>query len=741
MIKKIWKTPQQEQCLDVAQSPLWFWNDQLETEELLRQLELQSAVGVKCTIPHARTNHGEGYIGGYLDKEWFDNIKTVLEYKKKHKESVWIYDEMDWPAGTCNKTITLDERNREQYLTFSKEEIPAGTLFRAQLKDLTGKSLGKLKADQDKTGYAFNVFLLDAQTLQPYDITQYFKYLIFGPELEFVSDRDAVAYIAKIRVDAYEYGGAGQLNYLDANATGAFLNSTYDWYYDRFSEYFGNTIKCFFNDETRMCNSLPWSREFPTVFLEQKGYDLMPQLVELVLTGENAGRTKCDYFDVIAYLYQQNYFGEIQKWCKEHQTKLYAHLLGEETLYGHVRYSGDYLRQNKYLDIPGADHLGKGIGSLNIKYTSSGAHSYGHKRTAVEVFAGCGWDMTFEEYIRMISWLFQQGMQIIINHGFFYSDRGNRKNDWPPSQFYQWQGWPHMQEGNEYIRRLHYALTDGKNEMDILIYNPIESLWLQYEPDTNFTHGFAEGGFLKNKQAVKIDREMQLLMNGLMSENLDYELLPKDAVENFIVEHGKIINKLNGQEFSVLILPMCRVLPLAAAKLCLQFASQGGMIVALDELPIYAMPRNKDGEIAEIFRQIEETGNLKLIKIQEKEVLYRMLKETIKHSVKIVKGCSKTMNNHVCYPEYMIDPYLHSGENLQGVLFTRYIKDGKRNTLFVNYTDVVEVIHVQVEAYAKPEIWDPFTGTIKEADVIDSCGNIYTVEMEIPCGYGVFLVG
>ncbi|HCT92805.1 MAG TPA: hypothetical protein DF613_15710 [Lachnospiraceae bacterium] len=741
MKKEIWKNPFSEKSLDEAQSPLWFWNDKLEKEELLRQLKMKSETGVTSTIPHARTNGGEGYIGGYLDEEWFENIRTVLEYKKEHGEPVWLYDEIDWPAGTCNKTVTRKEENREQYLTFHREKIPAGTPFRAQLKELTGKPLFRVTEESDKSQYAFNVFLMDAETGEPYDITKYFKYLIFGPELEFVSDRDAWAYIAKVHVDAYEYGGAGQVNYLDADATADFLRSTYDWYYDRFSEYFGNTIKCVFNDETRMCNPLAWSRDFARVFREKKGYDLMPRLVDLVLPGERAGRTKCDYFDVLADLYQENYFGTIHTWCREHGVKLFAHLLGEETLQGHVRYSGDYMRQNKYLDVPGADHLGKGIGSLNIKYTSSAAHSYGHELSAVEVFAGCGWDLTFEEYIRMVSWMFQQGMQVIINHGFFYSDRGERKNDWPPSQFFQWQGWPKMKEGNGMIRRLHYGMTGGMNEMDILVYNPVESMWLNYEPDLYYTHGFAEGPFLKNSQAVKIDREMQLLMNGLLSENLDYELLHKDAAGNFAVSGGRIRNRKTGQEFSALILPMCRVLPMEVAGLCRDFAAQGGKILALDEIPMYAMPRDEDRALAELFAEIEKTGNLEILPVEEKELLYRKLREIIPMPVEIVGGAKKTVNNHPCYPAYLIDPYMHGGEDLTGVQFVRYRKDGKRHTLFVNYGHKPETVTVRVEAGEAPEVWDTLTGEIKKARVLGMEAGRYMVEITLPCGYGVFLVG
>ena len=390
MNREIWKNPKNETSLDQAQTPLWFWNDKLENEELLRQLELKSSIGVKCTTPHARLNGGEGFIGGYLDEEWFDHIHTVLKYKKEHDEPVWLYDEMDWPAGSCNQTLTLDENNREKYLTFETFEVPAGESFRVQLRELTGKSLFGLKPEDDMSQYAFNVFVVDKESGKPYEVWKCFNYLMFGPEFEFTSDKDAIAYVVKVNVDTFKQGGNVMPNYLDGEVTEKFLASTYDVYYEQCKEYFGDTVKAIFNDETRMAHAFAWCDEFPKVFKERKGYDLMKCLYLLPLEGEKAGRVRCDYFDVLAHLFQNNYFGKLQNWCKEHGIKFFAHLLGEETIFGHARYSGDYLRQNRYLDIPGADHLGKGIGSLNIKFVSCGAHSYGKDMTAVEVFAGSG---------------------------------------------------------------------------------------------------------------------------------------------------------------------------------------------------------------------------------------------------------------------------------------------------------------------------------------------------------------
>ena len=90
---------------------------------------------------------------------------------------------------------------------------------------------------------------------------------------------------------------------------------------------------------------------------------------------------------------------------------------------------------------PASTTLGKGIGSLNVKFAASAGECYGKEGLQVEVFAGCGWDLSFEEYLRMVSWMYLQGVKTIVNHGFFYSTRDERANDWPPSEFFQWAHW------------------------------------------------------------------------------------------------------------------------------------------------------------------------------------------------------------------------------------------------------------------------------------------------------------
>ena len=749
MDRRIWEKPTEEKSLDEAETPLWFWNADLDDRELVRQMELMSGIGVKAVNPHARTENGAGYRGGYLDKDWFGHLRTVLSYKKQHGEKMWLYDEIDWPAGTCGRTVTKDERYREKYISMEVTPVPAGKPFRTQLLTFEGQGLFGLDQHSDYSGVAFNTTIIDQESGQPYDLMKYLSYGMFGPELEFISDREAVCIRTKICVDPYENGGDESVSYISREATEAFIRSTYEKYDKEMGEDFGTTITSTFNDETRMCHAVVWSDEFAEVFRQRNGYDIRKNIWRLIFPGTENGRVRVDYADTVAWLYQTRYFKVLYDWCHAHRLKFFAHLLAEETLFGHVRYSGDYLRQGKYQDIVGADYLGKGIGSLNLKFTACSAHSYGKKRTAVEIFAGCGWDLTFREYTRMITFAYQQGMQCIINHGFFYSAEGERANDWPPSEFFQWKYWNRQAEGNAMIRRLTYAMTDGVNEADVLVYMPAESFCLHYLPDLSFTHAFEKGALLKDEKAIEIDRDLQRILNRMLSGSVDFDMVHRDAVVNFAVEDGKIVNKLSGQHFSVLLLPMCEVLPESMASLALAFARQGGHVIVVGDMPSYGVHAEEDGKVQADMKEAAGTEHFRVIRestedADEKPVedrVFEAVSEIVPHPVRITSGTDRTYNRHPNYPPYLIDPYMHTGETMTGVQFVRYSKDGHTNVLFMNYSDQEESIEVYTETPGGvPEVWDTLTGEIRPAEVVRREADGWTVRLSLPDDHGVFLV-
>lgn len=739
MDKNIFQSPKGCKALDQAQSPFWFWNDKLEDEEILRQLRLMTEAGVACATPHARS----GYIGDYMTEEWFGRLQTVIDYKKEHDEPMWLYDEFNWPAGSCNGAVSREEGLRERYLYFTRYEVPAGQLFHAYLRPfgLSGRPEG------DFDSLPKNIFCYDAETMEQLPLTPYLKPMIIKnmqigmKDFCLLRPRDTVVYQVQLLIDPYDEGGRGEPNYLKKEATEKFIQLTYEKYQERFPDAMGSTIKAIFNDETRFAHSFPWTEQLPEKFLEMKGYDIREKLPDLVIPGDEAGRTRVDYYDVIAQLYKENYHSKLRDWCEAHGIDYTAHLLGEETMAGHTRFSGDFMRQMDATSRPGVDHLGKGIGSLNVKFAASAGECYGREGLMCEVFAGCGWDLSFEEYLRMVSWMYLQGVKTIVNHGFFYSIRDERANDWPPSEFFQWAHWDKMPVANDMKRRMYMLLTGGQPEKELLIYHPQESFWLHFLSRQGYQTMYQRGPLIEDERAVEIDRKEQELLTGLQELNIDFTVFPADAARCFKVEDGRLVNTRTGAAYSVFVLPMGEVVPLAVAKLLDQFAREGGHLCLMDTMPHYGMSREEDAAVTDIFEKLKNEGKLCFVgDAADSDTLAAWIEAVCPAPIRFESGVSTCSNNHKYYPRWLVDPVMHNGEDLSGVAYIRYRKEDRREYFFVNFTDSPQTLTVTVPSKSVPEVWDTFTGHTGEATVLKEENGMYTVQFTLRENVGTALV-
>lgn len=734
--------PQQTSALNEAQAPFWFWNDKLEDEELLRQLELMSENGIQASAPHART----GFLGDYMDDEWLHHIKLVLDYKREHGEKMWIYDEFNWPSGMAGGEVTKHEEFREKYLLFERCDVPAGTTFHAQVYNLmAGASKFEDALDGVVHNQAPNIFCYDAETKEKLNLQDFMIPKIYHgmsvEDFELNRDRDTIVYVARILTEFFDGEGKLDPDYLNKEATQHFIQVTHEAYYREFPEDFGSVLTVAFNDETRFCHAFPWTTTLPLEFRKRYGYDLLDHLPDLLIPGDEAGRTRLHYFELVANLYRENYHNTIHTWCKDHGIDYCPHLLGEETLAGQVRFSGDFMRQMAAVGRPGVDHLGKGIGSLDIKFASSAADCYGKEGLACENFAGCGWDLSYEEYLRMTTWLYAQGVKTLVNHGFFYSIRDFRKNDWPPSQFFQWNHWDKMKDANALTRRYYGMLTGGYREVDTLIYHPVETYWLHYLADQRFTHAYYRGPLVADERAAEIDKKEQYLLSGLQMKNLDYTVFPSDAVSNFRCENGHLINTLTGQSYTTFILPMCEVLPLAVVNLLRQFVDEDGKLLILDCLPKYAMTREDDALVKESMEKFLAEGKISFMEdAADVDAISAWIRSNTPEMLTITSGLSENESTYRDYPSWVIDPYIHDGEDISGIYHCRYVQDSERRFFLVNYTTEPQTLTAKVHASQIPEIWDPLTGQITPVQVLEQNGTEYHVAFTLQPHYGTFLV-
>lgn len=637
----------------------WFWNDKIEEKEMLRQQSLMAENGVGMPMIHSRFGREIDYMG----KQWMQLVKSSLAYSKNTGQRVWLYDEDNWPSGTCSKSVTKEERFREHFLRCNTVKASDQKEF---FKNISNEQILEIWNSDGS-----NVFWTAGEALEENSLNTNIDIKVVYWDIK-----------------PYNEGGRSCVDYLNPEAIACFLEKTHKTYKWELEHELFELVEGFFMDETRFYYCYPWTLKFPQEFEKRKGYSILGNLIKLFGTGVRTTE-ELDYLDVAAQLYKEATFWQVYHWCEENHVLSAAHLLGEETLAGQTRFEIDLMRQYEAMHIPGLDHLGKGIGSLDARFVVSAARNYGKNRICCEAFGASGEDTNIEDVIRVSNWLLQQGVNMLIAHGYYYSTRGERKNDFPPSYFFQFKDWDKMRAYNEMAARMMELNSGGKFWGNILVYYPIETFWKYYRPDPWEKTGFGESGSkIIPEKAAQIDHEYQVFLNLLEDLNVPYQIITNDSMKNYQIKGKKWVNSLNEECFHTIIFFDAEVIPSTTKVRLKEFGKNGGNIFYYS-----SVTDNAEGKK---FLNIEELANA-CVKITD-------------IGIEILEGTKRCQHNLPAYPDHLIDPYIHNGEDLYGVGISRYDKEGYRIYNFTNYNLREEKLTVKLKDVKHVELWNPENG-------------------------------
>ncbi|MDQ2700598.1 MAG: hypothetical protein M3Y23_04645, partial [Actinomycetota bacterium] len=156
-------------------------------------------------------------------------------------------------------------------------------------------------------------------------------------------------------------------NLLSPEPTRRFIELTHQAYADRLGADLGKTFEATFTDEPSLLSFLlrakpyrvlPWSPNLAGEFRKRRGYALEPIVPDLIVDGGlETGRHRHDFWLTIAELISENYFGQIQTWCREHKIPSGGHLFLEEGVAAHPTLYGDIFQCLRRMDAPGIDCL------------------------------------------------------------------------------------------------------------------------------------------------------------------------------------------------------------------------------------------------------------------------------------------------------------------------------------------------------------------------------------------------
>ena len=138
--------------LDRAYRPLsfWFWNDRLESDELLRQIAELDEKGFGGFFMHSRPGIGTTY----LSDEWMRCVRLCEEEAQKRGMQAWLYDEELWPSGGAGGLVPSADpsfRQKELVLLMSpkRHEVPkAVATFTCDLSEGMPRDIRRFEVEQ-----------------------------------------------------------------------------------------------------------------------------------------------------------------------------------------------------------------------------------------------------------------------------------------------------------------------------------------------------------------------------------------------------------------------------------------------------------------------------------------------------------------------------------------------------------------------------------------------------------------
>lgn len=537
-------------------------------DQLIDHLQTQGFGGVVCNVSFDR------YLQS--DPHW-DTFVHAVKAAKQAGFALWLYDERGYPSGNAGGLTLRDHPEWEARgllatdLTVTDRataqlELPPGQLHLARAFPLTGKHLD----------------LAHAVDLQPH--IQNRRLVWPAPE-----GRWKILVITEDRLfdgthaDGNLHEKIPYPNLLLAEPTRRFVELTYGGYARHLGQNLGTFFEATFTDEPSLMSlflkpmpwrPIPWSKSFPAEFRTRRGYDLIPESLPALFAdvGPTTARLRHDFWLTIGELVARNYFGQIQDRCRTLGVPSGGHLLAEEGLVGHVPLYGDLFRCIRHLDAPSIDCLTSVPAEVPwfiARLLASAAELEG--RTLVmsetsdhsQVYRPAGDNrplrVVSEAEIRGTAHrLAVAGINVFTS---YYSFR-----DLPNEA---------LRRLNTEIGRVCTAIRGGHQVADIAILYPIESVWTRFVPSRHWTREAAA--------AARIENLYRTAAEGLFAATRDFTFIDSRALTECRVEPATLVH--GPSRWRIVVLPGVDTLPLAAWERLADFTRQGGVVIALGELP------------------------------------------------------------------------------------------------------------------------------------------------------------
>lgn len=522
-MKNILNLLKEDKIKEYRSIPFWSWNDDLQPDELVRQIEWMKTQGFGGYFMHARS----GLITEYLGEKWFECINACVEAGERLGRDSWAYDENGWPSGFAGGELLTDKENCDKFLSVS---------------------YGK------------------------YDDAAFASYDFHGDALKLVKSDIGIECM-----NVYASYSPSTADILNPEVVKKFIKLTHERYKSEIGKDFNKKLKGFFTDEPQYQRwNVPYTEQIKKHFKEVYGQDIVEKIGLLFVEKEGYREFRYKYWKGMQRLMLDGFAKQIYRWCEDNGVALTGHYVEEPTLMTQMMCNAGIMPFYQYEHIPGMDWLGRCIGTpVAPKQVSSVARQCGRKKVLSEMYGLVGWDATPAELKQIAEWQYVNGVNLMCQHLLPYCERGQRKRDYP-AHFSWVSPWVRhdFKEFNDYFAKLGAILGESEEIVNVAVFSPVRSLYFDYKREQvgNYTH--------------EVDKSYIDLCSDLSKKNVPYHIIDETVMaETACVKGGKLV--VGNCAYEYVVFPKTYTMDIRTEELLRDFYERGGKILFTDGVPEY----------------------------------------------------------------------------------------------------------------------------------------------------------
>lgn len=577
--------------------PFWSWNGELERDELIRQTSIMKEMGFGGHFMHSRA----GLITEYLGDAWFDHINAVADESERLGLEAWLYDEDRYPSGSAGGIATKDPKYRCKSIV-NHEMLPKYFVW------------------SDNICIAF-VAKIDGNYLWGY--RQIFKEdnvesVIADEEIKLSGksgEWKVLFYTTGSYPDHPNFNNGSPLDTISREAVAKFIEVTHQKYKEKCGDRLGRSIKGIFTDEPRRFDSIHfdfsnererfastcWTTDLDEIFNKEYGYRLIEHIPELFywFNGEKVAPIKLDYFNLTCDLFCENYAKQIQEWCHENNMIFIGHGLEEESLRSQILCIGSIMRLYEYMDWPGMDELTETERKYWVpKQLASVVRQLGKERMLSELYGCTGWQFNFRSHKTVGDWQALFGVNFRCQHLSWYTMEGQAKRDYPASIFHQSPWYMHYSKVEDYFNRFNVYNLEGRPACDVLVLNPIESMFCQIHIGW---HNWNKQE-IASPECAEIEKRYRETFFMLTENHIDFDWGEEAIMSRHSSvgrdKQGKAVLKIGAMAYHTVIVSNMTTIRKTTVKLLRDFMDMGGKVIIMGDEPKYYDAIAYEGDFA-----------------------------------------------------------------------------------------------------------------------------------------------